>query len=704
MYKLNKEDIENEKYIEKNIFFLHSLLPNQINIFSLKKIDDSVIDYVKENYKNMRYMIYPYYKYFFLKQKIYIENNVVFIDVENKESNYYNYKNIENELMTKIIKKKYVLTNKYVVFDEIDLFFTLEAFSMIFLKIIKKIDLNNIDYIFILGIVESCIKINIVSVPFEQKFNNKKFFDFQKINLKSLYISNQMKIFESWKNKKDVLLTGGTGIGKTSQIPKIYWWINYLFSGFKTDINFENFYFDLDNIGDIVKSKTVLCLPRKILIQENSLNVCKSLGFDKIENSFVNCNFKDVQLTTYHNKNIDRFDNSLLFCINRNVVLKNINTIIFDEIHEHDSFSDINISIIVKKKKELNIRNLVLITATILDDEKRLKEFIPDIEHIHIKGETLFSIKEHDYSDMCNRKNNYKNIEKIIDKFSFDSNKSTLIFLPTLSRINKFFLFLYKTLNKKKYELTILSRQSLKQNPDILNQITRKNDKHTIILSTPIAESSLTIKNLQIIIDTGLFFCKVFFGGKIFYITKSMKEQRKGRVGRLFEGTYIKLFKEEMLNNTYKKINYEFLFPYILYLKRYNLLFKKDLFILPDDLKRFDKTIVYFKNKKIDIMNNTYKIFNIFNKNDCSLFEYIYIYLYGTDNEKKVLKELENFKDEFFILNNKDILYNISKKLNIKIKNDKIVDFYEDFNQGLFVYIPYKKTNKYMITEKYVFY
>lgn len=678
MYYLYPEENIYRSLIDKYNFFLHNLLPNKVNIFPLLYIDDEIINYVKDNFYQMRYLIYPVYKYLWNKKNIFfdIDKKILICSKNNINLDFYNYQSNYESLKRIFTNNEIVLEQNNIIYiPNLNIRCTLEAYSYLYLNIFKIINKNNLNYLFILGIIEASIELNICSLPFEQKNKTDiKNFNFSKISLKSLYVTNQIQIFKAWVNKSDILLTGGTGIGKTSQIPKLFWWINFLYDGFDEYLNFNNFSFNLNDIINYkIKSRaTILSLPRKILITENASNVANSLGFNEISNSPIDCIFKDAHKTIYHNKRINEIISPFLFTINKKTPITNINTLIFDEIHEHETFADIGITKAKHYKKKNNIKNIILITATISDDLEIINQYFPNIERIHIKGETLFSITTIDKS------NEYKNVNdlvKIINEYSTYIGKSTIVFLPSVSSINKIYADLKNLINLNLYEILILHRQILLKR-NVLKDIVSFPKKHVIILSTPVAESSITIPNANVVIDYGLFYCKQFFSGSILNITDSMMKQRKGRVGRVSYGTYIHLFPLNKINKHFRRIDYEFLLPYIINCYYYNIKFK-DIFILPTDMSRFDKTIKYFKSKNLNLKYNINKVFTTYNKYFVNIPEYLIIYMNENDNIKEILNIFENSSIEervFLIKKHKHEFIKIAKILNIRFKIMKILE------------------------------
>lgn len=714
---LTKDDKSFLSIIEDNNIFLNVMLPNNINIFSLNEIDDHVYKYVEKYYKSMGILIYPLFKHIWKNSNLYLtfnkDLNLDIITCSETALPGLRFFNIQafdlEELREEILgsieykKNKIFIKDKYVL--------TLEAYSFLYVQLVQRFYFNEVNLFFMLGLLEASIKIGCCSIPFKQKevttIKNKYMLKPGKINLKSLLISNQMRVFDIWKKKQDVLITGGTGTGKTSQIPKLFWWINMWLDGINIDYDF----FDYNKIkkAPIEKRSTTLSLPRKVLITSNSKFAAKSLGYDDIKSSPITCKFKDVKLTEFYNPNVYDFLSPFIFSINRNTTFNNVSTIIFDEIHEHDTYCDIGIAIVKKIKEEYNIRNLVLITATVTNDLDNLKNFFPQLVEMKIKDEYLYPIQEMDLSDICNIRNNYKDIDLIIRKYALRKNQSTLFFLPSMSSINKMEEYLTPRLVPSFFKIIKLHREAVLEDPTLVSKISQFKDNHVIILSTPIAESSITIDTAKIVIDTGLFFSKSFFAGKVIYITESMMQQRKGRVGRVSSGLYIRLFGLDKINNTFKRIDNEFLLPYVISFAPFDMEYND--FLIKPDKDRYKKTIKYYKNRGIDFSKNPMYINRIYNQFPCSLGEYIIIYMYGSDEEKKLLQELDNMNDKDaykFITKHYSELLSIAKKINLPVslvysrkeRNKVAFKKYFENMSSFFVQILFEKRDKYLLLKE----
>lgn len=698
-YRFEKNDSQSNKLLENNKYFIHSLIPNNITIFSLTGMDEGIKNYIRYNYANMKYLIFPLYKHLWKDSGLVLinddpngENIVYCTHIKNKPTNYidFNFKSfLTNEINDFFIQNNFSFKEKFVKYKVYT--FTYETYAFLLTQI-QTITDNNITFEYILGIVEGCIKIGIVSVPFFQDIRKKSSFSFAfSVNrLKSLNISNQLKIFEYWKNKENFVLTGGTGVGKTTQVPKILWWINYLYDGFD-DLDFNNFSFNINKI-ELVKRMTVLSLARKLLITETCQNILNSLGIKNINDGPFNCIFKNVTNTNYHNKNINSYLSPLIIAITRKTPLHNINTIIFDEIHEHDTFGDIFITISKKLKEMGLIRNIVLITATIEDDRDNINRFFNNnIEYLHIAGDTLYPIEEVDESHITNVLSNYRNINLIINKYSKIKGYATLIFLPTFNQILEVEKNLNETLNLELYKIIKLNRNIIKDEIDIIKQIESYKDYFIIVLTTPISESSITIANAKTVIDSGLFYTNIFFNGLTMNITKSMMIQRKGRVGRTSSGVYVKLFKKKDINESFLKIDYNFIFPYVIIYNHFKIDFLTESYIVPTDINRITNVKKYLNRIGVNIEKFGFQIYKIFNIYKLEYLEYLPIYIFGTKKEKSVLDIFENIdslKEKIiFIKKNQEIFYSIITQINLPVlilsmlKKDKISEnFYRNEN------------------------
>ncbi|ABI99042.1 RNA helicase [Deerpox virus W-1170-84] len=592
-----------------NIFYF----PNCVNIFSYhySQVEFDIMNNMDK--KRFSMAVYPLIKHRWKNCSIVYNNRTYKLTCEHKQYNTVENKNV-NHLLDISIPSKINIKKKEYTIGNIKMSF--ECYS--YIKSFSITDITLFDEYVLRGLLEGGNKLNIFSNVIGNQndtiniFGNPK--PFSKIPLKSLQPDIQNQIFESWISNKPVILTGGTGVGKTSQVPKLLLWFNYLFGGFD-NLNILN--------RNYIQRSIVLSLPRVALVKLHSKTLLKSLGFDQIVGSPITLKFGGIE-DEYINTSPKKYG---LVLSTHKITLSRLfdyNTIIIDEVHEHDQFGDIIIAIAKKYLDKIN--SLFLMTATLEDDRDRITEFFKDPIFLHIPGNTLFNISEvyikNRYSP--NDKIRYieeekKNILHAINKYTPPKKSSGIIFVSSISQCESYKKYLSEYLNFNIY----IIHGKVKNVEEILNSVYNDIDT-TIIISTPYLESSVTINNVTHIYDTGRVFLPSPYGGKEIFISKAMREQRKGRVGRVSPGTYIYFFDNDYIN-VIKRIDYEFLHNYVLYGNQFDLTLPEDLFIIPTDVNMLNKVINYIDSFNIS-KKRWYEILSSYYVN---VLEYAKIYALG---------------------------------------------------------------------------
>jgi len=160
------------------------------------------------------------------------------------------------------------------------------------------------------------------------------------------------------------------------------------------------------------------------------------------------------------------------------------------------------------------------------------------------------------------------NIERRIHHIisSYQSEKDTLVFLPGKAEISGTSNYLKRTLNDKREILTLHGGQPLKEQQRVFSPTS----KRRIILSTNVAETALTIPNIDMVIDSGLERRTCYHHGRsflgLFPIALDSATQRMGRAGRLGPGICIRLWgsNEKIDTHTIPQIHREALEPLVL--------------------------------------------------------------------------------------------------------------------------------------------
>jgi ATP-dependent helicase HrpB len=224
--------------------------------------------------------------------------------------------------------------------------------------------------------------------------------------------------------------------------------------------------------------------------------------------------------------------------------LKNVGLVIFDEFHERNLQTDLGLALALEVQSALRDDLKILIMSATLDG-KSLSDFL---SAPIVKSEGRAHPVEIRYTNESKERLNVSILSAI--KKALADKGDILVFLPGSGEIrriqkeleenfnlaNTFICPLYGELSQKDQEIAI--------NPD-------KSGKRKIILSTNIAESSLTIEGVGVVIDSGLCRIPRFdpSSGMTKLITTSIAKdsmtQRTGRAGRLSPGISYRIWSKE---------------------------------------------------------------------------------------------------------------------------------------------------------------
>ena len=395
----------------------------------------------------------------------------------------------------------------------------------------------------------------------------------------------QILLLPIYKSKKELIniinntninifvIMGETGCGKTTQVPKII---------------YQNCQMD----------DKMICItqPRRIAAISISQRVAEEMNTKIGELVGYSVRFKEKMSNKTKIKYVT--DGMLV----RECILdKNLSKykyIILDEIHERSIHTDILMMIckdliINKKRKDLK---LIIMSATL--NPKKYMDYFNTNTLLKIEGRK-FPVKVYNISNNNNDNDNDNNNEKNIIRDDYDliskyidrclnsilqiilsdeeENKhgDILVFLPGQEDIEDLQELL---LNKKEEILTEFPEKNIEfkilplfgslpsnQQMKIFRPLRNKFGKNIrkIILSTNIAETSLTIKNIKFVIDSGFFKMRKFYPKlnidtlKVTPISKNSALQRAGRTGRESPGCCYRLYTQEEYNSFEENIEPE---------------------------------------------------------------------------------------------------------------------------------------------------
>ena len=213
--------------------------------------------------------------------------------------------------------------------------------------------------------------------------------------------------------------------------------------------------------------------------------------------------------------------------------------IIFDEFHERNIHADLGLALALDVRANLREDLRIMVMSATLDLPS-LKKLIPDAETIHVQGRvfpvrTIYSPVETAQAEQV-----AFTIRNAMNHFPGDA----LVFLPGEAEI----LQVQSALGEQNdFDVLPLYGNLPAEKQD---RIFHRNEQRRVILSTAIAETSLTVEGVQIVIDCGWMRVPRFSPAngmnrlETIRVSLAAAEQRRGRAGRVTEGVCIRLWSE----------------------------------------------------------------------------------------------------------------------------------------------------------------
>ena len=341
--------------------------------------------------------------------------------------------------------------------------------------------------------------------------------------------SKKDEIINSISKNRVVIISGETGSGKTTQIPKF-----------------------CIAAGRGINGKIGCTQPRRIAATTVSRRIAEELGEELGKSVGYKIRFKDK--TGPHAFIKIMTDGILLAETQNDPYLNEYDTIIVDEAHERSLNIDFILGILktlLKKRKDLKI----VITSATIDTEKFSVAF-DNAPVIEVSGR-MYPVEIH-YSAIDSKleeNNEQTHIEmaaSAIDNLQIRSRfGDILVFMPTEQDIRE----TCELIKGRNYKHTVIfplfARLAGSEQSKVFSNISARK----IIIATNIAETSITIPGIKYVIDTGLARISRYTPRSrttslpVTAISKSSANQRKGRCGRVENGVCIRLFSEQEFEN-----------------------------------------------------------------------------------------------------------------------------------------------------------
>jgi ATP-dependent helicase HrpB len=228
--------------------------------------------------------------------------------------------------------------------------------------------------------------------------------------------------------------------------------------------------------------------------------------------------------------------------------LTDVDIVVLDEFHERSQHVDLALGLL-KEAQELGSKVKVLVMSATLNADS-VSQFLNDAPIVRVPGRSFPLDIRYDKYPLNLRADDsfYKRLIEKIKEAQKQSKSDVLVFLPGVGEINK----TERLLEGSRFQIDILHGSlSLSEQRKVL----QKSEQPRVILSTNIAESSVTINGVDTVVDSGLNKINSwnpdtgFDTLSLSRISRSSADQRAGRAARQAPGICYRLWNEQDNNS-----------------------------------------------------------------------------------------------------------------------------------------------------------
>ncbi|MEA5446360.1 ATP-dependent helicase HrpB [Gammaproteobacteria bacterium AB-CW1] len=225
--------------------------------------------------------------------------------------------------------------------------------------------------------------------------------------------------------------------------------------------------------------------------------------------------------------------------------LEDYAAVIFDEFHERSLQADLGLALVLESQQALREDLRLLIMSATLDTD-RISTLLDQAPVVHSEGRS-FPVTVH-YRPPERDEPLISSVTRAVHHALASESGSLLVFLPGEGEIRRTVEALEGNLPAD-VQLAPLYGQLSPEAQDAAIQ-PASTGQRKLVLATAIAESSLTIEGIRVVIDAGLARRSVFDPGsgmsrlQTSRVSRSSAEQRRGRAGRIGPGVCYRLWSE----------------------------------------------------------------------------------------------------------------------------------------------------------------
>ena len=330
------------------------------------------------------------------------------------------------------------------------------------------------------------------------------------------------EIIASLASTRRLVLQAPTGSGKSTQVPQM-----------------------LLNHGLLGSGQVVILQPRRLAARLLASRVAKELGVELGREVGYRIRFEN--LTSSATRIKFETEGILLRQLIDDPTFRGIQAIIFDEFHERHLYGDITLARAVDIQEQLR-PDLLLIVMSATLDTRALEKYLAPCVVVSSEGRT-FPV-DVDYLPRRLGSNAPPVWDLAADAFTKsvhlgDGSPDVLIFMPGSYEIHRTIEAVRQKPESKGYLLLPLHGELPPRDQD---QAVAQYERSKIVVATNVAETSITIEGIRVVIDSGLARIPRYDPHRgintlfVERISQSSAEQRAGRAGRTAPGRCFRLW------------------------------------------------------------------------------------------------------------------------------------------------------------------
>ncbi|MDQ8179298.1 ATP-dependent helicase HrpB [Pelagicoccus sp. SDUM812005] len=228
--------------------------------------------------------------------------------------------------------------------------------------------------------------------------------------------------------------------------------------------------------------------------------------------------------------------------------LKGVSCIVFDEFHERSMHADLTLAraLMLQRSKRPDLK-LIIMSATL--DASELEAYLGPCEVLKSEGRTFPVAIDYLENRLANSDLPIWELaaKATVEALAQQREGHALVFMPGAFEIGKTIAALGSRLSAREFELLPLHSELSAQDQD---KALEGGDRRKVIVATNVAETSLTIDNVRLVVDSGQARVARYDpvrGINTLWIEKisdASAKQRAGRAGRTAAGRAIRLWSE----------------------------------------------------------------------------------------------------------------------------------------------------------------